>query len=139
MKRLAYILTIVILIICCNKNTIANDDYFLPDSISFEDDFITDSAETDVEEICIFSIEQYPRFGNSYKDISKYITENTEYPQSAIDDGIEGRVFVQFVVNEDGSVTNAEVLRGLRSDFDEECVRVLENMPDWGKYLSFLM
>jgi TonB family protein len=139
MKRLAYIVTIVILISSCNQKfkktseniQIENDEELLIDSWPDDSDFMIDSGDTIDGEIFFSFVEEMPQFGNGWEDIRKYLLENIEYPQTAIDNSIEGKIFVQFVINEDGSISNPEVLRGLRFDIDEECIRIVENMPDW--------
>lgn len=139
MNRLACILTIVILISSCNQKSkkateniqIVNDEELLLDTLSTDSDFILDSGDTIDGDDFFSVVEEMPQFGNGWDDIRKYILDNIEYPQTAFDDSIEGRVYLQFVINEDGSVSNAEVVRGLRYDLEEECIRVIENMPDW--------
>ena len=149
MKRLAYILISVILISSCNQkskkvsenNQIANDVELLIDSVPLDSDYIIDSGDTIDGEVYFSVVEEMPQFGNGWEDIRKYILDNIEYPQTAIDDSIEGRVYIQFVINEDGSVSNPKTIRGLRYDLDEECIRVIENMPDWkpGKQMGKLV
>jgi protein TonB len=139
MKRLAYILTILILISSCNpksqktadKIQIVNDEDFIIDSTSIDSHIFTDSGDTIDYEAVFLVADEMPVFGNGWEDIRKYILDNTEYPQTAIDDSIEGRVIISFVINKDGSVSNPKVNRELRYDLDEECIRVIENMPDW--------
>ena len=72
-----------------------------------------------------------PQFPGGPNELMKYLGENIKYPQSAIDNKIEGRVFVSFVVEKDGSVTNAEVMRGIDKDCDAEALRVVSSMPKW--------
>lgn len=60
-----------------------------------------------------------------------FITKHLKYPPAAADSGIEGRVFVSFVVEEDGSITNVEVIHGIGGGCDEEAVRVFKMMPKW--------
>jgi TonB family protein len=139
MKRLTYILTIVIFISSCNQKSqksadkiqIVNDEDFIVDSTSIDSHIFTDSGDTIDYEVVFLVADEMPEFGNGWEDIRKYILDNTEYPQTAIDDSIEGRVIVNFVINKDGSVSNPKVIRGLRYDLEEECIRVIENMPDW--------
>ncbi len=122
MKRLAYILTILILISSCNQKSkkatdssqIVNDEEFIIDSLSLDSDFILDVGDTIDGEVFFSVVEEMPEFGNGWEDIKKYILDNIEYPKTAIDDSIEGKVFVQFVINEDGSVSNPVVLRGIK-------------------------
>ena len=72
-----------------------------------------------------------PQFPGGPNELMKYLGENIKYPQSAIDNKIEGRVFVSFVVEKDGYVTNAEVLRGIDKNCDAEAQRVVSSMPKW--------
>ncbi len=60
-----------------------------------------------------------------------YVKENLRYPTSTKQKGIEGRVFLQFDVQTDGSLTNIKVLKGIDPDADAEAVRVLSNSPKW--------
>ena len=75
--------------------------------------------------------EEMPQFPGGPNELMKYLGENIKYPQSAIDNKIEGRVFVSFVIEKDGSVTNAEVLRGIDKNCDAEALRVVSSMPKW--------
>lgn len=75
-------------------------------------------------------VEQMPSTGY---DMNTYVSENLKYPVKARNKGIQGRVIVQFVVNEDGSVSDAKVLRGIGSGCDEEALRVINTMPKWLK------
>ena len=61
----------------------------------------------------------------------KFISENVKYPQEAKDKNIAGRVFVNFVVEKDGSVDEVKVLRSIGGGCDEEAVRVVKSMPKW--------
>jgi protein TonB len=61
----------------------------------------------------------------------KHLTENLKYPQAARDAKIEGMVVLTFIVKEDGSVSDVEILRGIGSGCDEEGKRVVEISPKW--------
>lgn len=61
----------------------------------------------------------------------KYVSENIKYPPPALRMGIEGRVFVQFVVNKDGSLSDFDVVKGVGSGCDEEAIRIIKNSPPW--------
>ena len=65
------------------------------------------------------------------RTLYKYLAENIKYPQMAKESGIQGRVFVTFVVEKDGRVTDVRVLRGIGGGCDEEAIRVVQNMPKW--------
>ena len=75
--------------------------------------------------------EVMPQYPGGPNEMMKYIQENIKYPQSAKDNKIEGRVYVTFVVEKDGSITNAAVLRGIDKECDAEALRVVSSMPKW--------
>jgi protein TonB len=64
-------------------------------------------------------------------ELMKYLSENIKYPPLAKESGIQGRVFINFVVEPNGSISNVKVLRGIGGGCDEEAVRVVEKMPKW--------
>ena len=66
-----------------------------------------------------------------YEAIRKFIEDNMKYPKKARKEGIVGTVFVEFVIEKDGSISNAKVFHGLRPDLDAEAVRVISMMPKW--------
>ncbi len=63
--------------------------------------------------------------------MQKWIAENVQYPQTAIEMNEQGRVYLSFVVEPDGSITNIAVERGVSSDLDKEAKRLLRKMPKW--------
>ncbi len=73
-------------------------------------------------------------------ELMAFVKRRIQYPQLAIDNGITGKVFVQFVVDRNGSVKNIEVLKGIGYGCDKEVIRVLKTLPEWcpgyhqGKY-----
>ncbi|MFI4963685.1 MAG: TonB family protein [Legionellales bacterium] len=73
-------------------------------------------------------VQQMPEF---IGDMGAYLSKNLHYPELARSTGIEGRVAIEFVVNEDGSVSNAKVVRGIGGGCDEEALRIVSNMPKW--------
>ena len=80
----------------------------------------------------VYSIaETPPEFVGGNDALLKYISENTKYPKDAKKNEIQGRVVVQFVVNEDGSVSNIEIKNVLYKSLEEEAIRVISSMPKW--------
>lgn len=63
--------------------------------------------------------------------IVKYVSNNFEFPEMARQMGLEGRVFVNFVIEKDGSITNIEVVRGVDPVLDDEAVRVIKGLPNF--------
>ncbi|MCD4772627.1 MAG: TonB family protein [Bacteroidales bacterium] len=121
---------------------IVEDDVEIEDEIEIdaEADMETEVEEyipvvmddDEVEEAEIFTVvESMPKFPGGEGAMNKYLGKNIEYPQMARESGIHGRVYVTFVVETDGRVTDIKILRGIGGGCDEEAVRVVKNMPKW--------
>ena len=76
-------------------------------------------------------VDEMPQYPGGEKAMMEYVAKNVKYPQEAKDKEIQGRVFVSFVVEKDGSVSTVKVLRGIGGGCDEEAVRVVSSMPKW--------
>lgn len=118
------------------------------DDVEVEDDLIID-AEADetteiqeyipievdeevVDEASIFTVvESMPEFPGGLQELYNYLGNNIKYPVMAKESGIQGRVFVTFVVERDGSITDVRVMRGIGGGCDEEAIRVVQSMPKW--------
>ncbi len=88
--------------------------------------------EEEVVETEIFTVvESMPEFPGGAEQMMIFIAKNMKYPPMARESGIQGRVFVNFVVEPNGSVSNVKVLRGIGGGCDEEAIRVVESMPKW--------
>ena len=89
--------------------------------------------EEEPEEQTIFEVvEQMPEFPNGgMAGLMQYLSKNIKYPTIAQENGTQGRVTVQFVVNRDGSIVDAKVLRGVDPYLDKEAIRVISSMPIW--------
>lgn len=89
--------------------------------------------EEEPEEQTIFEVvEQMPEFPNGgMAGLMQYLSKNIKYPTIAQENGTQGRVTVQFVVNKDGSIVDAKVLRGVDPYLDKEAIRVISAMPKW--------
>ena len=122
---------------------IVDDDIKVDDIvINTEDDetgveikeYVAEVEEEVVEEEAIpFQlVEKQPSFmGGGPNDFSKWVNERLVYPEIAKENGIQGRVTLQFTVEKDGRVTNVKVLRGVDSSLDKEAVRVVSSSPKW--------
>ena len=97
------------------------------------DDYVpVEVEEEDVSEQEIFQIvEEMPAYPGGEQKLMEYVAKNIKYPQIARETGIQGRVFVSFVVEPDGSVSNVKVLRGIGGGCDEEAMRVVKSLPKW--------
>ncbi|TGD78604.1 energy transducer TonB [Hymenobacter wooponensis] len=89
----------------------------------------TKAVEEVVESKPYTYVEQMPVFPGGTEALLAYIGKNIKYPAMALRNQVEGRVFIKFVVGADGSVTNAEVQKGIGAGCDEESLRVIKNLP----------
>ncbi|MBR5081786.1 MAG: energy transducer TonB [Bacteroidales bacterium] len=84
-------------------------------------------GESDVYQI----VEQMPEFPGGEVELFHYISKNIHHPQEAKEKGVQGRVFIGFVIEKDGSISNVRNLRGVDSELDAEAMRIVESMPKW--------
>ena len=88
--------------------------------------------EEEEEEVVFVVVEKMPEFPGGQQALFKYLSENVKYPVIAQENGIQGRVICQFVVNRDGSIVDVEVVRsGGDPSLDKEAIRVIKSMPKW--------
>jgi len=76
-------------------------------------------------------VEQMPEFPGGEAALKKYLNTAIKYPRIATENGVQGKVFVNFVVDKNGSISTVKVLRGVDSALDAEAVRVIKAMPKW--------
>lgn len=97
-------------------------------------DYVEETVEEVVEEEAIpFQlVEKKPSFqGGDANAFSKWVAENLEYPEIAKENGVQGRVMLQFTVNPNGTISDVKVLRGVDPSLDKEAVRVVSKSPKW--------
>ena len=87
-------------------------------------------ASTQGEEI-FNVVEEQPMFPGGMEELMKFLQRNVRYPKEAQEQGKQGRVIVQFVVNKDGSITDAKIAKSVDPQLDAEALRVVNAMPDW--------
>ena len=88
--------------------------------------------EVDEDEVTIFTVvENDPEFPGGMEALYKYLAQNIKYPALARDNGITGRVYVTFVVERDGSITNPKFLKDIGGGCGQEAIRVVKSMPKW--------
>jgi len=127
------------------QTTILN---IVEDDVEIEDEIIIDAEidqDTEIEEYIpveieeeeiveaeIFTVvEESPAFPGGDVARIKFLQQNIEYPTMARESGIQGTVYVTFVVEPDGKVSNVQILRGIGGGCDEEAIRVIKAMPKW--------
>lgn len=97
-------------------------------------DYVAEVAEETIEEAPIpyTLVEEKPSFmGGDANEFSKWVYSKIVYPEVALENGISGRVTLQFTIESDGSLTNIKVLRGIDQSLDQEAVRVVSMSPKW--------
>ena len=109
------------------------DDVVIEDEIELEDtesDEDLEIVEEDDEEIFMV-VENMPEFPGGDLGLMKYIQKNVKYPPIAKEYNITGKVYISFVVDKSGSVTNVKVVRGVDKNLDAEAVRVIKSLPKY--------
>ena len=137
-------LDVVLIIGVGHRIDIVDDDLQVDDNIlNLEDDaslgveikeYVEEVVEEVIEEEAIpFQlVEEKPSFmGGDANAFSKWVNERLQYPEIAKENGIQGRVLLQFVVGADGKVSNVKVVRGVDPSLDKEAVRVVQSSPNW--------
>lgn len=79
----------------------------------------------------VYIIDKQPQFPGGMDKFMLFLNKNMQYPVEAHNAGIEGKVYVRFVVEKDGSITNINVRKGVDPNIDAEAVRVISLMPNW--------
>ncbi len=121
---------------------IVEDDVELDDELEIMDtemdqdqmvdfsDIVVGDEQRESDEVFMI-VEEMPEFPGGPAALQKYLSSSVKYPVIAQENGIQGRVYIQFVISSKGEVTNAVVLRGVDPSLDKEALRVVENMPKW--------
>lgn len=112
------ILSIVVLILACGA---------LCAQVRIESNSTADSTGDEIFTV----VENDPEFPGGMEALYRYLASNIKYPEQAKAENLQGRVFVSFVIEKDGSVSNIKVLRDIGGGCGEEAIRVVQNMPKW--------
>ena len=89
------------------------------------------AEEEEEEEVPFALAEVRPEFPGGEAALQKYIASHVQYPEVARDNGLQGKVYVQFVINKRGEVENAIIARGIDAVLDKEALRVIQSLPKW--------
>ena len=101
-----------------NNELVFSEEYLEPDTIVFIDSIF------DV-------VEENPSFPGGEKKLYEFLSKNLRYPEMAKENGIQGKVFIQFVVWKDGSIKDVKVVKSIHNTLDKEAFRVVNKMPNW--------
>ena len=99
--------------------------------VEITDDVPIVVEEPEKEEEIFQVVENQPEFPGGMAELMKYLQKNIKYPTICQEQGIQGRVIVQFVVNSDGSIVDPQVVKPVNPYLDKEALRVVSNMPKW--------
>lgn len=92
---------------------------------------IGDGPAVDNSVYSVNTVEKYPEFPGGMEAWAKFIQKNLRYPYMAQESGIQGKVYLSFVIEKDGSITDVKVVKGIGGGCDEEAVRVIKKSPKW--------
>jgi len=121
---------------------IVEDDVELDEELDIEDTEMDEDTEIDFADLAMeeeeeedapvfFIVEDMPEFPGGEVELRKYIAKSVKYPVIAQENGIQGRVYISFVVSKKGEVTDVKVARGVDPNLDKEAIRVVKAMPKW--------
>ena len=99
--------------------------------VEITDDVPIVVEEPEQEEQIFQVVEERPQFPGGDAELMKYLQKNIKYPTLCQEQGIQGRVIVQFVVNTDGSIVDPQVIKTVNPHLDKEALRVISTMPKW--------
>ena len=99
--------------------------------MTIKEEVIAAPKVEDEQPMNIAMVEQKPEFNGGEAAMYKWLSDNIVYPTAASEEGVQGRVVVEFVVGKDGSITNVRVVRPRHPALDKEAVRVIKAMPKW--------
>jgi len=129
---------VVDMLVIVDDNTDIKDELQIEDSEANDKTAITavmqapSAKEEEAEDAPVFFIvEEMPDFPGGQLALRKFIAQAIKYPVIAQENGIQGKVFVNFVVNKDGTVTGAKIARGVDPSLDKEALRVVNSLPKW--------
>ena len=107
-----------------------NIDVEITEEEIVRDIFVSEPEPEETDEILV-TAETQPSFPGGISAFYSYVAKNVNYPKPAIRQGVSGKVFVQFVIDRDGSLSDLEVIKSIGAGCDEEALRVVQNSPRW--------
>ena len=105
----------------------AKDGVIFVNTKKHQEELDKESKQPDALNVC----ERMPEFPGGAANLMGYLQENIRYPKESMEANKQGRVIVQFVIEKDGAITNAHVVKSVDSPLDAEALRVVSNMPNW--------
>ena len=113
-----------------DEHILLPDDFDAP--VLITDCFEIVEEEAEEETLPFILVEEKPKFnGKDANEFSRWVNQRLDYPQVCIENGVQGRVTLEFTIKADGSLTDIKVLRGVDPALDSEAVRVVQSSPKW--------
>jgi protein TonB len=106
-------------------------DVEITEDTQIEEMVFEEAPEEEATDEIFMVVEDQPEPQGGMQAFYEYVGKNMKYPSQARRMGIEGKVFVQFVVDKDGTISQVQAIKGIGAGCDEEAVRVLQNAPKW--------
>ncbi|MFN4083490.1 MAG: energy transducer TonB [Bacteroidia bacterium] len=116
--------------VAAGETTVEGNDSIFYDNRAMVDMSLVDDLKNDEKTPMVFA-EQMPVFPGGNEALLDYIQKNIVYPPNALENHIQGRVTISFVVNKNGKVDRIEVVKGIGFGCDEEAIRVIQSLPKW--------
>jgi len=131
-KNLSVILLYVFVFFSCTNESTSKDAEKAKseEKPDFSDADVFENQGEEGEEI-FQAVKDTPEFIGGKKKMYEFINSNVRHPREAAENGVSGLVYVRFVVEKNGKITNPKLLKGIGSGCDEEAIRVIAMMPKW--------
>ena len=119
-----------------NQKSLSNQGYSRLNIVNADnetEDRIRQAREeiNNVKEEIFVAVDKPGEFPGGQAELMKWLSQNIRYPETAQQNEVQGRVIVKLVIEKDGSISNAEIARGVDKDLDQEAIRVVMSMPKW--------
>lgn len=128
-KKVIFVPPVVVLEQEVDPGLFWEENVGVQEDVSYSSDEVIEEKSAD-EEVLTF-VEVYPEYNGGQPALMKYIHENIVYPVDAKENGIQGKVYVQFVVYKDGHLSDFKIMRGVYPSMDREAIRAVSKMPNW--------
>jgi TonB family protein len=124
-KRMRYLIFLPLLAVITIASANTRAMKVLPEVVHIE------QTQVQSQDSTYTMVDQMPEFPGGTPALMEFLSKNIKYPESAKNEHIQGRVFISFIISDEGNVKDINILKGLHTDMDNEAVRVIRAMPKW--------
>ncbi len=133
------VLAILAIMFSCSKDETVTavdkeviDELIVIEDINSDQSMVTTDEKSTEDREVFYVVETMPKFqGGNINNFRDWVQQRVKYPTIASENGIQGKVFITFIVEPDGTVTNTDILRGVDQSLDNEALRVVKSSPIW--------